>query len=54
MTGSFDSVDALLAHARRSIRRHGPADLEGGIRAWGAAGLPVVDGGTPVEQVVPG
>ena len=27
-------------------------DLEGGIYAWRAAGLPVVEGGTPVEQVV--
>jgi rhodanese-related sulfurtransferase len=29
-------------------------DLEGGIRGWQAAGLPVVDGPTPVEQVVAG
>lgn len=28
------------------------ADVEGGIRAWTAAGLPVVTGGTPVEEVV--
>lgn len=27
-------------------------DLDGGIEAWRAAGLPVVAGGTPVEQVV--
>lgn len=137
MTDSFDSVDALLAHARRAIRRHAPADaarlvaegallvdirpawqrvedgeipgalvvernhlewrlhpdsgaalpqashdqawivyctegytsslaaaslvslglsagdLEGGIHAWREAGLPVTEGGTPVEQVVP-
>lgn len=136
MTDPFDSVDELLAHARRSIQRHGPAetarlvaegallvdirpawqrvedgeilgalvvernhlewrlhpesgaalpqagreqtwivyctegyasslaaaslvslglragDLDGGIRAWRAAGLPVVIGGTAVEQVV--
>ncbi|MEG9227403.1 rhodanese-like domain-containing protein [Aeromicrobium sp. Sec7.5] len=136
MTGSFDSVDALLAQARRSIDRHAPADaarrvaegallvdirpawqrvedgeipgalvvernhlewrlhpdsgaalpqaardqswivyctegyssslaaatlvslglragdLDGGIRAWRAAGLPIVAGGTPVEGVV--
>jgi rhodanese-related sulfurtransferase len=29
------------------------ADIEGGITAWAAAGLPVVPGGTAVEQVVP-
>lgn len=29
------------------------ADVEGGIRAWIAAALPVVPGTTPVEQVVP-
>ncbi len=136
MTAEFDSVDDLLAHARRSITRHAPdeaarlvakgallvdirpawqrledgeipgalvvernhlewrlhpdsgaalpqarrdqswivyctegytsslaaaslvslgiraGDLEGGIHAWRAAGLPVVAGGTPVEQVV--
>lgn len=28
------------------------ADVDGGIRAWAAAGLPVVAGPTPVEQVV--
>ncbi|MDO7869027.1 rhodanese-like domain-containing protein [Nocardioides jiangxiensis] len=28
------------------------ADLEGGLHAWRAAGLPVVPGGTPVEQLV--
>lgn len=28
------------------------ADVDGGIRAWAAAGLPVVPGPTPVEQVV--
>ncbi|BBH16577.1 hypothetical protein Back2_08640 [Nocardioides baekrokdamisoli] len=28
------------------------ADVEGGIRGWAAAGLPVVAGPTPVEQVV--
>jgi len=137
VTAEFDSVDDLLTHARRSIRRHPPAeaarlvaegallvdirpawqrtedgeipgalvvernhlewrlhpgsgaalpqatrdqawivyctegytsslaaaslvslglrasDLEGGIHAWREAGLPVVAGGTPVEQVVP-
>lgn len=137
MTAEFDSVDDLLAHARRSIHRHAPdeaarlvaegallvdirpawqriedgeipgavvvernhlewrlhpdsgaalpqataeqawivyctegytsslaasslvslglraGDLEGGIHAWREAGLPVVAGGTPVEQVVP-
>lgn len=29
-------------------------DVDGGILAWRAAGLPVVEGTTPVEQVVPG
>jgi rhodanese-related sulfurtransferase len=29
------------------------ADVAGGIKAWAAAGLPVVPGGTPVECVVP-
>jgi rhodanese-related sulfurtransferase len=29
------------------------ADIVGGIRAWRAAGLPVVPGGTPVETLVP-
>ncbi|WP_017934762.1 rhodanese-like domain-containing protein [Nocardioides sp. Iso805N] len=29
------------------------ADIEGGIKGWEAAGLPVVPGPTPVEQVVP-
>jgi rhodanese-related sulfurtransferase len=29
------------------------ADVEGGIKAWTAAGLPVVPGVTKVEQVVP-
>jgi rhodanese-related sulfurtransferase len=29
------------------------ADVEGGITAWAAAGLPVVPGATGVEQVVP-
>lgn len=29
------------------------ADIEGGIRAWQAAGLPVVPGPTPVEHAVP-
>lgn len=29
------------------------ADVEGGIRAWAAAGLPVVPGATAVEEVVP-
>jgi rhodanese-related sulfurtransferase len=29
-------------------------DIVGGFAAWTAAGLPVTDGGTPVEQVVPG
>lgn len=137
MTAEFESVDDLLAHARRSIHRHAPdeaarlvaegallvdirpawqriedgeipgavvvernhlewrlhpdsgaalpqatrdqgwivyctegytsslaaaslvslglraGDLEGGIHAWREAGLPVVAGGTPVEQVVP-
>jgi rhodanese-related sulfurtransferase len=28
-------------------------DLDGGFTAWRDAGLPTVDGGTPVEQVVP-
>ena len=29
------------------------ADIEGGIKGWEAAGLPVVPGGTAVEQIVP-
>ena len=29
-------------------------DVVGGIHAWRAAGLPVVAGPTPIEQVVPG
>jgi len=29
------------------------ADIEGGIKGWEAAGLPVAPGGTPVEQIVP-
>ena len=28
------------------------ADIEGGVRAWTAAGLPTVPGTTPVEHVV--
>ncbi|MFT4085741.1 MAG: rhodanese-like domain-containing protein [Gordonia sp. (in: high G+C Gram-positive bacteria)] len=28
------------------------ADIDGGVRAWAAAGLPTVGGGTPVEQFV--
>lgn len=28
-------------------------DIVGGVAAWRAAGLPTVDGGTPVEQLVP-
>jgi rhodanese-related sulfurtransferase len=28
-------------------------DLVGGIQAWKAAGLPIVSGGTPVEEIVP-
>ena len=29
-------------------------DIIGGFAAWQAAGLPTTDGGTPIEQVVPG
>jgi rhodanese-related sulfurtransferase len=29
-------------------------DIVGGFVAWHAAGLPTTDGGTPIEQVVPG
>ncbi len=29
-------------------------DIVGGFTAWRAAGLPTTEGGTPIEQIVPG
>lgn len=44
-------TSSLAAAALNSIGVDA-TDLVGGLHAWRAAGLPVVDGGTPVEQLV--
>lgn len=48
-----EGYTSSLAAASLSSLGIPAADVEGGIRAWTAAGLPVVAGVTPVEQVVP-
>lgn len=40
-------TSSLAAHALRRVGVHRAADLDGGFRAWAAAGLPTVPGGTP-------
>ncbi|MDH2415040.1 rhodanese-like domain-containing protein [Nocardioides sp. CER19] len=44
---------SLAAHALRSLGLDA-ADVEGGMLAWRAAGLPIVAGPTPVQHVVAG
>ena len=44
-------TSSLAAASLRSIGLDA-TDIAGGVRAWRAAGLPVVAGPTPVEQVV--
>lgn len=45
-------TSSLAAASLRSLGLEA-ADVVGGIHAWRDAGLPVVEGPTPVEQVVP-
>ena len=40
-------TSSLAAHALRRLGVHRAADLDGGFRAWKAAGLPTVPGGSP-------
>ncbi len=46
-------TSSLAAVALQEIGLHRATDVEGGFHAWQAAGLPVVAGGTTVEQRVP-
>lgn len=48
-----EGYTSSLAAASLSSLGVPAADIVGGIRAWRAAGLPVVNGGTPVESLVP-
>ncbi|WP_406830252.1 rhodanese-like domain-containing protein [Pedococcus sp. KACC 23699] len=41
---------SLAAASLRSIGLHGATDLEGGVEAWVAAGLPVHDGPADVRE----
>ena len=49
----LSAIPAALAAASLVSLGLSAGDLEGGIHAWREAGLPVTEGGTPVEQVVP-
>ena len=40
-------ASSLAAHALRRLGVRRAADLDGGFRAWSAAGLPTVPGGSP-------
>ena len=40
-------TSSLAAHALRRLGVHRAGDLDGGFRAWAAAGLPTVPGGSP-------
>jgi rhodanese-related sulfurtransferase len=44
-------TSSLAAHSLRELGLEA-ADIVGGILAWRAAGLPVVDGPSPIERIV--
>jgi len=47
-------TSSLAAAALQELGLHRATDVEGGFRAWRAAGLPAVTGWTPAEQRVVG